>query len=70
MLYSIVCPGFRSYGSDEMMDGLSAGTLVLHRGERWILRDVSHTLCSGTVFALVGRSGSGLSALLRCLAGL
>lgn len=46
---------------------LQAESLVLRRGGRVILREVSATFEKGRACAVVGPSGSGKSSLLRCL---
>ena len=40
----------------------------VHRGERWILRDVSWSVLRGTCCAILGPNGSGKSTLTRILA--
>ncbi|WP_337189153.1 ABC transporter ATP-binding protein [Phenylobacterium sp.] len=52
------------------MSRLTAAGLVVRRGGRDIVRDVSATLASGMFVALVGANGAGKSTLLSCLAGL
>ena len=39
-------------------------------GKRALLKDVSATIGSGSLTALIGRNGSGKSTLLRAIAGL
>ena len=39
------------------------------RGDRWILRDVTWTVATGSVAAILGPNGSGKSTLARILAG-
>lgn len=46
---------------------LRAESLVLHRGGREVLREVSASFEKGRASAVVGPSGSGKSSLLRCL---
>ena len=43
--------------------------LAVRYGEREILRGVSLSVAPGTVYALLGRNGSGKSSLIRCLLG-
>ena len=43
--------------------------LDVRYGEREILRGVSLAVAPGTVYALLGRNGSGKSSLIRCLLG-
>jgi ABC-type multidrug transport system fused ATPase/permease subunit len=50
-----------------MTGGIAVRELVVRRGARVILRDVSFDAPRGRVLALVGASGSGKSTLLRCL---
>lgn len=52
------------------MNSLATTGLGIERSGRWILRDVSLKLCSGTVLAVIGPNGSGKSTLLRSMAGL
>jgi len=40
------------------------------RSERWVLDGVSLSVRAGTVYALLGESGTGKSTLLRCISGL
>jgi len=40
------------------------------RNERWVLDGVTLTVEAGTVYALLGESGTGKSTLLRCVSGL
>ncbi len=37
------------------------------RGERWVLDGVSLSIAPGTIYALLGESGTGKSTLLRCV---
>jgi ABC-2 type transport system ATP-binding protein len=43
--------------------------LVVHRGRRDVLRDVSLTIRRGVVTGLVGPSGSGKTTLMRAIVG-
>lgn len=52
------------------MSRLVADKVIVHRGGRDIVRDVSATLTPGMFVALVGANGAGKSTLLSCLAGL
>ncbi len=44
--------------------------LRFKKGEQTILDDISLELDTGRIFVLLGKSGSGKTSLLRCLAGL
>src|SRR3954470_3135566 len=48
---------------------LKAATLACAYGDHPVLRDVSVTLSTGEVVALLGPNGSGKSTLIRCLLG-
>ena len=56
--------GFEGDCLIEMFD------VCLQRGGRNIIEDVHLALFSGEVAGIIGRSGSGKSSLLRCMAGL
>ncbi len=40
------------------------------RGQRWVLDGVSLSVAAGSIYALLGESGTGKSTLLRCVVGL
>lgn len=52
------------------MDAVSADSITLGYGAEAVLCDVSFTIPSGTLVALIGPNGSGKSTLLRAIAGL
>ncbi|WP_294538675.1 heme ABC exporter ATP-binding protein CcmA [uncultured Rhodoblastus sp.] len=56
----------------QQLEGLhlSARSLLVERGGRAIVKDVSFELASGEALMVLGRNGSGKSTLLRALAGL
>src|SRR3954466_5322621 len=58
--------------TSERTTGLAAelGHIDKWYGEQQVLQDVSLTVGAGEIVALVGRSGSGKSTVLRVLAGL
>lgn len=49
---------------------LSANELVLFRGERCLINDLSFALDPGGLLLLEGRNGSGKTSLMRAIAGL
>jgi ABC-type multidrug transport system ATPase subunit len=49
---------------------LSVDGLTVRYGARTVLDDVSFDVPRGSVFALLGRNGSGKSSLVRCVLGL
>ena len=49
---------------------LSCDNVTLAFGPRLVLRDVSFSVRRGSIFALMGGSGSGKSTVLRCMIGL
>jgi heme exporter protein A len=49
---------------------LSANDLVLFRGERCLIKDLSFALNPGGLLLLEGRNGSGKTSLMRAIAGL
>ena len=46
---------------------LEVNQITLQRGGQTVLHDISFSVQPGEVLALIGRSGSGKSSLLRCL---
>ena len=48
---------------------LATRSLQKRFGERVVLADVTHEVARGEVLAIVGKSGTGKSVLLKCLAG-
>ena len=56
-------------GDDPRESTLAACGLAVRYGRRSLLDDVSFKVPSGTVFALLGRNGSGKTSLVRCLLG-
>ncbi len=48
---------------------LAAEEIAVRYGRRRLLDDVSFAVPAGTVFALLGRNGSGKTSLVRCLLG-
>ena len=53
--------------ADKILDVRS---LVVRRGDRTIVSDVTFATSRGEVVALMGASGAGKSTILRALAGL
>ncbi|MDR2485302.1 MAG: ABC transporter ATP-binding protein [Treponema sp.] len=52
------------------MVSLEARNVSFAYGKRAVLQDVSFTLSSGKLFALLGANGAGKSTLFRCILGL
>jgi ABC-2 type transport system ATP-binding protein len=48
---------------------IDVGHLVVDRGDRPVLRDLTFTVPAGQITGLLGPSGSGKTTLLRCLVG-
>ena len=56
--------------SGVTLDAVRVGSMRASYGNRTVLRDVSFTIREGSVKALMGRSGTGKSTVLRCMCGL
>jgi ABC-2 type transport system ATP-binding protein len=53
----------------ELQSAVQAANLTVRYGRKTAVDDVSLTVAPGSVYALLGRNGSGKSSLVRCLLG-
>ena len=52
-----------------MADAIALSDLVVHRGSRRVLHDLSFTVAAGSVTGLLGPSGSGKTTAMRAIVG-
>lgn len=52
-----------------MSSAVQAANVIVRYGKKTAVDDVSFTVGNGSVYALLGRNGSGKSSLVRCLLG-